>query len=517
MAILLFAVTLRGGFAYDFYGIARDDVRLRDPAQWRTYWTQTYNGGVDNLYRPLTSMAFAVQAYVNGLDETHAWRFHLLSILMHAGVSALVAEFARRLANARVALVAGLLFAAHPIHVEVLGDIVGQAELMCALGTLGAMVLFLHHPMTPWRALAMFGCFIFALLSKEQGMLLPALLLLLALTMRFRRFQAPPAAQCPALQGRGPLVDYSNRSTTRSDQGHKNAQRLLVLLLCWSLGAYIFIREHYIAKFWWDRSFLDWTINPLVLSHGRDRVLMPIVLLGRYTQLLIFPWKLAPDYSGVAIGSAAHLDDPYLWLGFLAIVAWLSLCATAVFKRAAVSLFCLIALAMMYGLVGNIVTIIGTNFAERLMYLPSVFIVILIAMALAKLPTRPLVATMIVIISLSSIRTFTYARRWNDRVTLYESAIRDQPGAVRMYMMLAAEYLERGENQKAIETIQRAQRVTPNYARLWTFSAAVALKLNDFETAQRYIERAGAMEPSMQVAAVEQQIAEKRAATQKSN
>src|SRR5436190_21909944 len=102
---------------------------------------------------------------------------------MHAGVCALVAEQARRLTNARVALIAGLLFAAHPIHVEVLGDIVGQAEMMCALGILGAMVLFLHHPMTAWRALGIFGCFIFALLSKEQGMLLPALLLLLALTM----------------------------------------------------------------------------------------------------------------------------------------------------------------------------------------------------------------------------------------------------------------------------------------------------------------------------------------------
>ena len=136
---------------------------------------------------------------------------------------------------------------------------------------------------------------------------------------------------------------------------------------------------------------------------------------------------------------------------------------------------------------------------------------------MAKLPTRPLVATIIVILTLATIRTFTYARRWNDRLTLYECAVRDQPGAVRMYMMLAAEYLERGENQKAIQTIQRAQQVTPNYARLWTFSAAVALKLNDLEAAQRYIERAGALEPSMQVAAVEQQIAEKRAATQKSN
>src|SRR4051812_13047312 len=53
-ALLVYVVTLAGGFAYDFYGIIESDAkRLQDPSQWRTFWTQSYNGGVDNLYRPL--------------------------------------------------------------------------------------------------------------------------------------------------------------------------------------------------------------------------------------------------------------------------------------------------------------------------------------------------------------------------------------------------------------------------------------------------------------------------------
>ncbi len=179
---LLFAVTLRGGFAYDFHHmVAKADQRLRDPSQWGQYLKPAYGEGVDNLYRPLTSMLLYVPNPgffgIDGFD--HPWRFHLLSILMHAGVCALVAEFARRLIGWRAALIAGLLYAIHPIHVEVLGDIVGQAEMMCALGPFGALVLFLNRPMTPQRALAILLCFVIALLTKEQRMFLPLLLLVL--------------------------------------------------------------------------------------------------------------------------------------------------------------------------------------------------------------------------------------------------------------------------------------------------------------------------------------------------
>ena len=45
----------------------------------------------------LAGTIFAIESLLNGLDESHAWKFHLLSLLMHAGVSALVAEVARRL------------------------------------------------------------------------------------------------------------------------------------------------------------------------------------------------------------------------------------------------------------------------------------------------------------------------------------------------------------------------------------------------------------------------------------
>ena len=108
-----------------------------------------------------------------------------------------------------------------------------------------------------------------ALLSKEQGMVLP--LLLLAATPLRR------------IGERGPLM-------------------LLLLMILWTLAGYIIFRER-ILKFWWHRGFLDPVINPIVSSTDADRLLMPFALLGRYVALLIAPLKLCPDYGGRIIGA----------------------------------------------------------------------------------------------------------------------------------------------------------------------------------------------------------------------
>jgi hypothetical protein len=125
VAIALYAVTLGGTYIYDDVPIVRDDARVHSPEHWKELWSQGYNGGVDNLYRPLTSQSFALEWWLHG---DRPWIFHLVNILLHAAAAAGVAELARRLAGIKAAYVAGLLFAVHPIHVEVVAEIVGRAD-----------------------------------------------------------------------------------------------------------------------------------------------------------------------------------------------------------------------------------------------------------------------------------------------------------------------------------------------------------------------------------------------------
>ena len=83
VAAATFAVTLGGTFIYDDLPIILDDPRMSDPSLWRSFWLDGYRvGGIDRLYRPLTSMSFAVQRWMHG---GLAWPFHLVNVLLHAG------------------------------------------------------------------------------------------------------------------------------------------------------------------------------------------------------------------------------------------------------------------------------------------------------------------------------------------------------------------------------------------------------------------------------------------------
>ena len=71
--------------------------------------------------------------------------FHAVNVVLHAAAAACVSTVGawfwprrrrgllRSAPRARVGLLAGLLFAVHPVHVEAVTGVVGRAELLCAL------------------------------------------------------------------------------------------------------------------------------------------------------------------------------------------------------------------------------------------------------------------------------------------------------------------------------------------------------------------------------------------------
>jgi hypothetical protein len=264
----------------------------------------------------------------------------------------------------------------------------------------------------------------------------------------------------------------------------------------WTLVGYLLFREH-ILKFEWDRSFLDPSINPLLRSTGIDRLLMPVVLFGRYVALLIAPIHLCPDYGGGAIGSHARLTDPYLWLGALSTLAFLVACVFASVRRARATLFCLLAFAVLYGIVSNLLALIGTNFAERLMYIPSAFLCVPAAILLLRLPRRAAITISTVVLILFSIRTVTYAAQWNDPTVLLTRAIAHQPKAVQLYMLLGEERQRHGDVPGARRALAQGRAVAPDYYRVWLLSARVALETGDPDAALRFASRSFDLQPTV--------------------
>ena len=246
---------------------------------WRTFitgrdlWTGQYVPfALDHLWRPLTSMSYAVHHWTTG---EQAWAFHLVNILLYAIACAAVAEFAGRLAGLRVAWSVGLLFAAHPVHVEPVALVIGRAETLCAAALFIGLCIFVGGALTGRRIIAILLCFVVALLTKEQGILMPVLLAALV-----------PLVASRSTQSRGQL---------------KHQLKILGAAMLWIIAAYGIYREQVIG-FPWNMLKMDLIFIPVVRSAGLDRVLLPVSLFGRYIALLFLPLHLAPDYGAWAIG-----------------------------------------------------------------------------------------------------------------------------------------------------------------------------------------------------------------------
>src|SRR2546425_11760261 len=76
------------------------------------------------LFRSLVVATFGLDRLVDG----SAW-FHAANVLCNGAAAVAAAALARRWAGARGALVAGVVFGVHPVHVEAAANVEGAAEL----------------------------------------------------------------------------------------------------------------------------------------------------------------------------------------------------------------------------------------------------------------------------------------------------------------------------------------------------------------------------------------------------
>lgn len=119
---------IRALFENDFWG-----TRLTDP-------------GSHGSYRPLCVVTYRLNYMFSGFKP---WSYHFLNILLHSAATALVVTTARRLLPPHCikvgTAVAGLSFAAHPIHTEAVAGVVGRADLAACNFFLLSFLLYSEH------------------------------------------------------------------------------------------------------------------------------------------------------------------------------------------------------------------------------------------------------------------------------------------------------------------------------------------------------------------------------------
>jgi tetratricopeptide (TPR) repeat protein len=147
------------------------------------------------------------------------------------------------------------------------------------------------------------------------------------------------------------------------------------------------------------------------------------------------------------------------------------------------------------------------------MFLPSAFFVILLVLLLARLPRGAFVVIASVLIVLGSIRTVTYAARWNDRLTLYETSLREQPHSIRLHMLLAHELMERGRLDEAAAVAARGREEMPDYPDIWIQSAVIAMQDGKLDDADAFLNKSLDIKPTFKALGWQEKLSKLRSAT----
>ena len=395
------------------------------------YWPAGENNG--GVYRPL-----ALASYVLDWQLGSVALFHAVNILWHAGASAAVAALTRRLADARSALIAGLLFAVHPVHVEAVANVVGRAELMTCAFAILAVYAALVSDRPLWSLLA-WGA---ALLSKEEGAVVPALI-------------------CWGwMAGVGRPVSRARLATYGAG---------------WVAIAAGYFALHHVA--FQTTSALTVLAPQFLHATPVEIRLTAVSAFADFARLLVFPLTLRADYSPnerVTIHSPA---DPAFLAGVLALGIWLGLLIWTWRRGRRVEAFGLGWVGIALAPVANIVFPIGVLVAERTLYLPSVGLVIAGGAALARVPLARLKPIVAIVVVAAGVRTALRVPVWHDSVSMILGVLDDSPRSFQGPGWMIGLYLEARQPEKALQAYRVADSTFQDAPWVYFSGADAALTL----------------------------------------
>ena len=353
LTFLAYAGTLRFLFVHDDRGQI-----LGNPAVHSWHAVPSYfisqvwaavgpaNGGND--YRPIFLLWLRINDAIFG---QHAFGWHLTTILAHVAATYCVFLLAHRiLGDRRAAIIGGLVFGLHPIHIEGVAWISGVPEPLMSAFAISAFLCWIRHREQDdgdrrWLG-ASLALYAMAILTKETAVVL-VLILFVAEWMEFPR---------PLLSRRQPTKQAFMRALI-------GLMPFIVLTVVYFLVRILALKgfSHPAAQLSWLAIVLTW----------------PSLLLF-YVRLLLWPVGLSPFYDlhYVTHPTIGNTVLPALVLSFVALGLW---------KWASRSRP--VALAIPW-LVIPILPVLNVqvfgdgNFAHnRYLYLPSVGLALLVAAA----------------------------------------------------------------------------------------------------------------------------------------
>jgi tetratricopeptide (TPR) repeat protein len=404
------------------------------------YWHITPSSG---LYRPVTTLSYLLNYAVldNGANPAG---YHWFNFVLHGvNVSLVYALGILIFAEPPLALALAALWGLHPLLTESVTNIVGRADLLAAFGVLAGLLCYVRWASATgrrkyWWLAAMVAAETIGLLSKENAVVLPAVLLLYDLT-------------------------WSEWATWRA-----------------RVPAYAALALPF-ALFFYLRSQLHTTILAAVSKNLSTRLgfwtarMKIFKVIAKSIRLFVWPDRLSPDYTYNAIPRFAWKLSTWED-GRVLLVLAACLCAIALaihWRRTWKAMFFFI---IFFFVAFSPTAITVPVMAERFLYLPSIGLAGCVVASVFRLarrlssswPASPQIARIALGVACLALAMRTYARNsdWHDELSLWSSAVNVVPGSAFAHMNLGQTLATvPGRLPDAMSELQTALRILPNDAK----------------------------------------------------
>lgn len=436
LGLLLYSNTFDHGYVLD-----DEDVIVRNSIVqqgidgigeiWQTEYREGFSTEKGSLYRPLSLTLFAIQTELNPNGSGFA---HVISVILYALCCSLLFGWLRLLfldKDEWLPLFIAMIFAAHPIHTEVVANIKSVDEILSLSFGLLALIFILKNVDTKnwvWLGLGIVS-FFFALTSKEGAVLFIPII---------------------------PLMIYFFRGSKIKSVILPTALFLIPLFV------YLSLRYQAIGGFS-GTEVIPRLDNILVDASGFDRFTTAIGIAFIYVVKLIYPATLSHDYSLNQI-EIMGVEAPLVWLGLVTAIALFYLIWKWRTNHQIIA-FAMLFFLISFSLYSNLFITIGTHFGERLMFMPSIGICIILGYLIWKQgrgkkenfdpgsATLPMAFFGILII-ISTSKTMNRSAEWKDELTLYTVDVKNAPKSTRTHFRLG-----RALNIKGKEVVDDRDKV----------------------------------------------------------
>lgn len=368
-------------------------------------------------YRPLTLFTFALEKQLVG--DFNPSVGHVINIILYFFMLIVLGFILIKLFHFKdipvfIPLLILLLYAVHPLHVEVVASVKSRDTLLSALFSFSAVLLWLNHAnkRSLWIYISIGLLFFLALLSKEESITFIAVVFLIAYFFLRENFL-------------------------------KSFKHIFPFLFAGVI--YLIIRQIVLDPP--SATYNNILNNVIFGAQGEERLATNLYIYLYYIKLLIFPHPLSWDYSFNQI-PIKSMDNLWVIFSLIFFIGLIIYALTDLKKRKVIS-FAILFYISTFSIFSNFTEsiLIGSTIGERFMFIPSlgfcIIPVYVLYLLIEKLRIRnrllPFLLPIVILTFAYTIKSYSRIPVWKDNLALNNSGIKDAPNSWRTHVILADE------------------------------------------------------------------------------